>query len=381
MKKITILGSTGSIGTQTLDVIDQNIDDFTVCALTSNTNIDLLIEQTNKYAPEAICLSGFDKSEKLEAAIPKGTKVYYGSDGLHQICLDIACDVVLLSVVGIAGLLALESCVKNNIAVALANKEALVCGGRIIRDIFDKYNAKVYPVDSELSAIFQCLNNGFETKDIRRLILTASGGPFRRWDKSEIENATAQDALKHPNWNMGQKITIDCATMMNKGLEMMETRWLFDVEPEKIDVFVHEKSIVHSMVEYIDGSVLAQMGVTDMRQPIQYALGYPNRSDSPSGYLDFTQHDLSFYPPDKDKFPCLRLAISALNDNNTAVAVALNAANEIAVNRFLSDEFNMGHIATIVEKSMNKYSCEKVMDTKDIMELDGRVRKFAQTLI
>jgi len=276
--------------------------------------------------------------------------------------------------------LALESCVKHGITVALANKESLVCGGRVIRDIFDKHNAKVYPVDSELSAIFQCLNNGFDTQDIRRLILTASGGPFRRWEKDEIANATAADALKHPNWNMGDKITVDCATMMNKGLEMIETRWLFDVPPEKIDVLIHEKSIVHSMVEYIDGSVLAQMGVTDMREPILYALGYPKRGKCPSGFLDFTKADISFYPPCTEKFRCLNLAKSALNDTNTAVSVALNASDEIAVHRFLEGEFLLDKIPDIVEASLNEFSNERVNDTKDIMELNRRVRLFAKNL-
>jgi len=380
MKKVTILGSTGSIGTQTLNVIDQNTDHFEVAALSSHINVDLLVEQAHKYNPKAVCLSGNGKSDKLEAGLPAGVKVYYGHEGLHRMCIDIETDLVLISVVGIAGLHALESCVKHHIPVALANKESLVCGGRVIRDIFDAYDAKVYPVDSELSAIFQCLNNGFETQDIRRLILTASGGPFRRWEKEEIANATAADALKHPNWNMGDKITVDCATMMNKGLEMIETRWLFDVEPEKIDVLIHEKSIVHSMVEYIDGSVIAQMGVTDMREPILYALGYPKRGKCPSGFLDFTNAEISFYPPCQDKFRCLNLAIGALNDTNTAVSVALNASDEIAVNRFLKGEFLLHKIPDIVEESLNKFSNEHVSNTDDIMELDRRVRAFARKI-
>jgi len=380
MKKVTILGSTGSIGTQTLNIIDQNIEHYEVSALTSNINVDLLIEQTNKYLPQAVCLTGTNKSDKLEANIPAGTKVYYGSEGLHKISTEIETDIVLICVVGIAGLLTLESCIKHHIPVALANKESLVCGGRIIRDMIDKYKAVIYPVDSELSAIFQCLNNGFETQDIRRLILTASGGAFRHWDKEKIANATAADALKHPNWNMGDKITVDCATMMNKGLEMIETRWLFDVDPEKIDVLIHEKSIVHSMVEYIDGSVLAQMGVTDMREPILYALGYPKRGKCPSGFLDFANTEISFYPPDKEKFRCLNLAISALNDTNTAVSVALNASDEIAVNRFLKDEFLLDKIPDIVEESLNEFANEHVNDIKDIMELDRRVRLFSEKL-
>lgn len=381
MKKITILGSAGSIGTQALDIIEKNIDKFSVSALSTNKNIDKLIEQANKFKPKAVCLSGYEKSEKLESNIPEGTKVFYGKKGLHLISTQIECDIVLIAVVGIAGLLALEQCIKHDIQVALANKEALVCGGRIIRDLLDEKKAKLYPVDSELSAIFQCLNNGFETKDIRKLILTASGGPFRDWEQDEIEKATPKDALKHPNWHMGDKITIDCATMMNKGLEVMETRWLFDVDPEKIEILVHKESIVHSMIEYIDGSVLAQMGVTDMRQPIQYALGFPNRYETPAGYLDFTSFDFAFYPPCRKKFPCLNLALSAIKDDGGAAAVVLNAANEIAVYRFLHNEFLLGEIPIIIEKAMNRFAGEKIANTSDIMEIDRRVRDFTSDLI
>jgi len=238
----------------------------------------------------------------------------------------------------------------------------------------------LYPVDSELSAVSQCLNNGFDTDDIRRIILTASGGPFRNWDKKRIENATASDALKHPNWNMGSKITVDSATMMNKGLEVMETRWLFDVRPENIDILIHEKSIVHSMVEYIDGSVLAQLGVTDMRQPILYALGYPRRGKAPAGFLDFSKTEISFYPPDREKFPCLDLAFSALHDDGGASAVVLNAANEIAVYRFLNEEFLMGEIPKIVEKAMNRFANEKIANTSDIIDIDKEVRDFANKI-
>ena len=318
MKRVTILGATGSIGTQALDVISRNKEEFSVTALTAENNIDLLVEQANLYHPKAVAFTGSTKNEKLESSLPQGTKVFYGESGLKDICTDIETDIVLISVVGIAGLTALETCIKNGIQVALANKEALVCGGRVIRDLLNQKQAKLHPVDSELSAIFQCLNNGYETESVRRIILTASGGPFRQWKKNEIEQATVKDALNHPNWNMGAKVTVDSATLMNKGLETMETRWLFDVPPEKIDVIIHEKSIVHSMVEFTDGSIIAQMGVTDMRQPIQYALGYPKRYSAPAGFLDLTAQPLAFYPPDIDKFPCLKLALEALKDDGGA---------------------------------------------------------------
>ncbi len=380
MKRVTILGATGSIGTQALDVISRNKEEFRVTALTAENNIDLLVEQANLYHPKAVAFTGSIKNVKLESSLPQGTKVFYGEPGLKDICTDIETDIVLISVVGIAGLTALETCIKNGIQVALANKEALVCGGRVIRDLLNQKQAKLHPVDSELSAIFQCLNNGYETESVRRIILTASGGPFRQWKKNEIEQATVKDALNHPNWNMGAKVTVDSATLMNKGLETMETRWLFDVPPEKIDVIIHEKSIVHSMVEFTDGSIIAQMGVTDMRQPIQYALGYPKRYSAPAGFLDITAQPLAFYPPDIDKFPCLKLALEALKDDGGASAVVLNAANEIAVQRFLKEEFLLGGIARIVEKAMDKFTGMKINSVSEIIETDRQVRKYALNL-
>ena len=380
MKRITILGSTGSIGTQALDVVDKNKGKFSITGLTSDKNVDLLIEQANKYLPKAVVLTGTDKSDKLEAGIPQGTCVFYGKEGLTKICTEIETDMVLISVVGIAGLLALETCIKNDIQVALANKEALVCGGRVIRDLLDKKQAKIFPIDSELSAVFQCLNNGFDTNHIKRILLTASGGPFRNWEKERIESAGITDALNHPNWNMGAKVTVDSATMMNKGLETMETRWLFDVSPDKIDILIHEKSIVHSMVEYTDGSVIAQMGVTDMRQPIQYALAYPERYDAPAGFMDFTAHPLTFYPPDREKFPCLDLAYQALMDDGGASAVVLNAANEVAVNRFLNEEFLLGRIPALIEKAMGKFTGRRINNTNEIIDIDQQVRAYVNTL-
>ncbi len=380
MKKITILGSTGSIGQQTLDVIDRNKNEYRVSGLSCENNVDLLIAQANRYLPEAVCLSGAEHSDKLEANIPQNTQVFYGRSGLTRLATEISADTVLISVVGIAGLLALEACIKHDVRVALANKEALVCGGRVVRNLLDEKNAKLYPVDSELSAIFQCLNNGFETSDVHRLILTASGGPFRDWGKAEIENAAPEQALKHPNWNMGAKVTIDSATLMNKGLECMETRWLFDVPPEKIDVLVHEKSIVHSMVEYTDGSVLAQMGVTDMREPIQYALGFPRRFKAPAGFLDFTHLNLTFKKPKLENFPCLSLAFEALKDDGGSSAVVLNAANEVAVQRFMQGDFMLGGIPTMVEKAMNHFGGQRLENVQAILEIDQEVRAYTDTL-
>ncbi len=380
MKKITILGSTGSIGTQTLDVIDQNKNEYCVSGLSCENNVDLLIDQANQYKPEAVCLSGAEHSDKLEANIPENTRIFYGQQGLIELATQVPADTVLISVVGIAGLLALEACIKNDIRVALANKEALVCGGRVVRNLLNQKGAKLYPVDSELSAIFQCLRNGFDTESVNRLILTASGGPFRDWEKAEIEQATPEQALKHPNWNMGAKVTIDSATLMNKGLECMETRWLFDMPPEKIDVLVHEKSIVHSMVEYTDGSVMAQLGVTDMRQPIQYALGFPKRFGAPAGFLDFTSLNLTFKKPKAENFPCLGLAFEALKDDGGSSEVVLNAANEIAVSRFLKGDFLLGGIPKLVEKAMNHFGGQKLTDTGAIIGMDREVRAFALTL-
>jgi len=375
-RKIAVLGSTGSVGIQALEVIGRHPEKFEVTALTANRNKALLLEQAIQFKPKAIMLTGEEYDNSLVENAPPGVRVDFSKEGLKAACGIGEPDTVLISVVGIAGLPALVECLERGVRVALANKEALVCGGRIVRDMLDQSGTKIYPVDSELSAVFQCLNNGFETSGIQRIYLTASGGPFKDWEKKDIYYASPEQALNHPNWNMGEKITVDSATMMNKGLEAIETRWLFDIPAEKIDILVHPQSIVHSMVEYVDGAVLAQMGVTSMKQPIQYALGYPERMNTPCGYMDFkNMRTLSFEAPNGDKFPCIRLALEALKKEG-GMSVVLNAANEVAVEMFLNHRIPLGRIPELIESALERFDGARADAIQDIYSLDIEVRGF-----
>lgn len=365
MKKVAVLGSTGSVGQQTLAVIDK-LEGFAVHSLSAHSNISLFGEQIKKYNPSYACLTGSDTP-------PPG--VHSGEQSIMEACE--GADIVLLAIMGIAALPAFEYCLKHQIPIALANKEAMVCAGSISQDLMK--SCTIIPVDSELSAILQCLR-GNSRRELKRILLTASGGPFRLATAEQLECVTPEMALKHPNWKMGAKITVDCATMMNKGLEIIETRWLFDVPQEQIDVVVHPESIVHSMVEFRDNCIMAQLAVPDMSLPIAHALTYDTREQAVVPPLDlFGLKTLSFFPPDYDKFPCLALARAALNEGG-ATPLVLNSANECAVSHFLEGTLSFTGIAKLVECAMSKFCSTSLSSFSQIHEIDVEVRKFCSTV-
>ncbi len=373
MKKIAILGATGSIGRQALDIIGRFPDKFSVTALTAHSNGDELIGLAKKFGACYAGLTGSGGSIEFERNA--GIRTGFGLKALLESCTAGDPDIVLIAVVGIAGLPPLLECLDRGINVALANKESLVCGGHIVKQKLMASKAKIYPVDSELSALYQCLN-GNNTAGVRRVILTASGGPFFDWSNNDIQKATVEQALRHPNWRMGRKITVDCATYMNKGLEIIEAHWLFGLPPEKIDVVVHRQSIIHSMVEFDDGAVIAQLGPTDMRQPIQYSFGYPKRHESAVGYLDFAKiGKLTFDMPDADKFPCLKHAKDALAAGG-AMPLIMNAANEAAVELFLEKKISFGDIERLVRNAMEKFAHFKGNTLIEIFNTDTEVKNY-----
>lgn len=375
MKKIAILGATGSVGRQALDIIEKFPDRFRVTAMTAHHGSDELLALARKFGACYVGVTGCPGDAEFEKKVPKGIGVGFGIQGLLESCSAGDPDIVLIAVVGIAGLPPLIECLDRGINVALANKESLVCGGHIVKEKQKTSKAEIFPVDSELCAIYQCLG-GVDTTGLRRIILTASGGPFFDWSKEDIEKATVEQALRHPNWCMGRKITVDCATYMNKGLEIIESRWLFDVPPEKISVVVHRQSIIHSMIEYNDGAVIAQLGPTDMREPIQYAFGHPERLDSVVGHLDFTQiGNLTFHEPDMDKFPCLRHAIDAITEGGS-LPLIMNAANEAAVDLFLEKKITFGDIEKSVAFAMNKFAHLPGNSLIEIYTTDREVKEF-----
>ena len=351
-RRIAILGSTGSIGRQALDVIRQHRDLFEVELLTANNSSELLISQAIEFGPNSVVICNEEKyNEVADALQPHYIKVFAGMQSICDLVGSDTIDIVLTSMVGFSGLSSTIAAVKAGKTIALANKETLVAAGQIVMDLAAQHRARILPVDSEHSAIFQCLM-GSAGADIEKIHLTASGGPFRTWAKEDIAKATKAEALKHPNWSMGSKITIDSATMMNKGLEIIEARWLFGTEGNKIDVVVHPESIIHSMVEYADGSVIAQMGHPDMREAIQFAFSYPQRLTLDNKKLDFAQlGSLSFFAPDLDKFPALNLAYEALRQGGNMTCI-MNAANEAAVEAFLQDRIGFYQITDIVQECM-----------------------------
>ncbi len=379
MKKITILGSTGSIGTQSLDVIRKNRDRFKVEALTCGKNIALFRKQIAEFIPAiGVCIEK-DDSERLSAEFPN-TKFLWGSEGIDEAATS-ECDMVLNSLMGMRGLVPTYKAIGAGHDIALANKETLVSGGAVIMDAAVEKNVKILPVDSEHSAVFQCLE-GNGDKKIRRILLTCSGGPFRGYTRKKTENITPERALKHPNWSMGKKITIDSATLMNKGLEMIEAKWLFGVEMEEIEVLVHPQSIVHSAVEFSDSSVLAQLGVPDMRIPISVALAYPDRLDFPDLALDFFGEGrfMTFEKPDISVFRCLLLAVCASKLGGTYPA-AMNAANEILVQAFLDKRIGFLDIEGGVEKIMSMHNSIKNPTLEDIIEVDKITRLETERII
>lgn len=351
-RRLAILGSTGSIGRQALDVVRQHKDLFQVELLTANNSVDMLVAQAIEFDVNAVVICNESKYGQVKEALdPHDIKVFAGMDSVCDLVAGDNIDMVLTAMVGFSGLRSTVAAIKAGKAIALANKETLVAAGSIVMDMAKRYDVPILPVDSEHSAIFQCLQ-GSAGNAVERIHLTASGGPFRTWTKEQIEQATLAQALNHPNWSMGSKITIDSASMMNKGLEVIEAKWLFNVGPERINVVVHPESIIHSMVEFADGAVIAQMGHPDMREPIQYALGYPARLSLNNRKLDFAAlGSLTFQAPDLEKFPALGLAFESIRRGGN-VACAMNAANEVAVSAVLQERIRFCQIAQVVEKVM-----------------------------
>ena len=375
MKRIAILGSTGSIGVNALNVIREFKDLFSVFALTVNSKIDLLEKQILEFNPKVVVVKDKVKAEELRKRIGNKCEVLSGDEGLIKIASANDYEILLTALVGFAGLAPTIEGIKKRKRIALANKETLVVAGELIVELCKKYNTEIIPVDSEHSAIFQVLV-GENQKEINKLILTASGGPFREFSKNELMNVTVEQALKHPNWSMGSKITIDSATMMNKGLEVIEAHWLFHLPKEKIEVIVHPQSIIHSMVEFIDGSIKAQLSLPDMKLPIQYAFSYPQRLISKYEETNFAKlQNLSFYEPDLVKFECLKLAYDVMESGGTAPCI-LNAANEIAVERFLRKEIKFLEIADTIKLALDKIENHKSPNMETIFECDRQTREF-----
>lgn len=380
-KQIAILGSTGSIGTQALDVIAQHPKRFEVYAITANNNIDLLIEQAIKFSPEVVVVADNGRYEALKEALKAyPIKIWSGVDAISDVVQSDHIDVVLAAMVGFSGLNPTISALKAGKTVALANKETLVVAGEYIIDLAFKNGAPILPVDSEHSAIFQCLN-GEELNKIHKIWLTASGGPFRNFSMEKLKTVTKEQALNHPSWDMGEKITIDSSTLMNKGFEMIEAKWLFDIKPSQIEVIVHPQCIVHSMVEFADTSIISQMGLPDMRVPIQYALTYPERVGSDFKSTDFFKlSQLTFEKPDLNVFRNLTFAYQAIERGGNMPCI-LNAANEIAVEGFLQDKISYLAMSDLLEQSMQKVSFVESPSLSDYFETDAEARKIATELI
>lgn len=380
-KRIAILGSTGSIGTQALDVIEAYPEIFSVEVLTAQNNADLLIEQAVKFLPKVVVIGNESFYDKVSAALSSfPIKVYGGNSALVSVVESDEIDIVLTAMVGYAGLLPTIHAIKAGKNIALANKETLVVAGELITNLAKEYNVSIYPVDSEHSAIFQCLA-GEENNPIEKIILTASGGPFRGKDSAFLASVTKLQALKHPNWSMGAKITIDSATLMNKGLEVIEAKWLFDLSASQIDVIVHPQSIIHSMVQFEDGSIKAQMGLPDMKLPIQYALHYPYRLKSSFPRFDFTAYpSLTFEKPDLETFRNLAIAYQALEKRGNAACI-VNAANEIAVEAFLQDRIGFLEISDVIIESIAKIAYVENPTYLDYVNTNEATRRFALEMI
>ena len=382
MKNISILGSTGSIGTQTLDVISRNKNDYNVVGLTANKNISLLEKQIRMYKPlkAAIADKALFNSLKISVA-DTDTEILCGQEGINEIASDCKNDILVSSLVGIAGLEPTLCAIKSKSDIALANKETLVTAGEYMINAAKENNVKLLPVDSEHSAVFQCLIGNKNKTNINRIILTASGGPFFGKTQEELKSVTLEDALKHPNWSMGQKITVDSATMMNKGLEVIEARWLFDMPIDKIDVVVHRQSIIHSMVEYTDGAILAQMGEPDMRVPISVALNYPEREIAEIKPFDFIKNStLTFDEPDEETFKCLKLAKEALKIGGTMTAF-LNGANEMANELFRKGKIGFLEIADLVSYAMENAENTAGGSLEAILEADRNARELVRSRV
>lgn len=380
-KQIAILGSTGSIGTQALQVIDEHPDLFEAYCLTANNRVKELAEQARRYNPAAVVIANEDKYDELKSLLSDmpDIKVYAGKQAIDEIVEAGPIDMVLTAMVGFAGLSPTIHAIKAHKKICLANKETLVVAGELICELSKKYRAPIIPVDSEHSAIFQSLV-GEGDNEIEKILLTASGGPFRNFTKEQLATVTKADALKHPTWHMGAKITIDSATMMNKGFEVIEAKWLFGVPADKIQVLIHPQSIVHSAVQFVDGAVKAQLGVPDMRLPIQYALTYPDRIHLSEGRLDLFKQPLEFFEPDLDKFRCLALAFEAIKKGGNMPCI-VNAANEIVNRGFLEDKCGFMQMSDIIEKTMNRVSFSSTPDYDTYINTDAEARRVATELL
>ena len=382
MKRLTLLGATGSVGLRALDLVASFPEEFAVAGLAARgSNVDLIADLCRKYTPSAVARLDPDAVDRLAKALPAPRpELLAGPEGLVAIARDVDADIVLSALVGAAGLLPTMAGIQAGRAMALANKETLVMAGSLMTAAARQRAVPLLPVDSEHSAIFQCLA-GHNRSDVHRLLLTGSGGPFRETPSAALDTVSVDDALRHPTWKMGPKITIDSATMMNKGLEIIEARWLFDVAPEQVQVVLHPQSIVHSMVEYIDGSVIAQLGIADMGIPILYAFTYPERRPVPSARLDLTKvGPLTFFPPDPEKFPCLRLARAALEVGGVA-PVVLNAANEIAVAAFLDKRIRFTAIAELIERALSAQPAAPLTSIEQCVATDAEARRRVQALV
>ncbi|HIF18519.1 MAG TPA: 1-deoxy-D-xylulose-5-phosphate reductoisomerase [Cycloclasticus sp.] len=389
MRGVCILGATGSIGVSTLDVIRLNIKSYSVIALSANKNIDRLLEQCIEFKPAYAVVVDADLAEdfrkKIALTDAADTEVLSGFEALEYVAQLVETDVVVAAIVGAAGLMSTLAAAKAGKTLLLANKESLVISGDLLMSVVKENNATLLPLDSEHNALFQCMPSLYKTgqtaKGIRKIILTASGGPFLNMNLSDLKKVTVEQACNHPNWSMGQKISVDSATMMNKGLEVIEASYLFNLRADSIDVLVHPQSIIHSMVDYVDGSVLAQLGNPDMRTPIAHALSWPQRQDSGVSALNFiVNNQLSFEAPSYEKFPCLRLAFDALEAKGTAPAI-LNAANEIAVDAFLSNKIGFLEIATLIEKAINASTVRLADSIETILAVDRETRELTAQLL
>lgn len=380
-KGVAILGATGSIGTQALEVIRNNSDRFAVCVLTAYNNVELLIQQAHEFRPQTVVIGDQEKYLYLKESLAgTGIAVCCGLEALVEVVQHSEVDIVLTAMVGAVGLQPTIAAIRAGKDIALANKETLVVGGELVMELAREHQVRILPVDSEHSAIFQCLS-GEDNRSIEKIYLTASGGPFRGWARTQLEGVGVEKALQHPNWSMGAKITIDSASMMNKGLEVIEAKWLFNLDINQIDVVIHPQSIIHSMVQYQDGSVMAQMGLPDMKLPIQYALTYPDRIPTPFKRLDFSEYsNLTFQQPDRKVFRNLDLAYQALEQGGNMPCV-LNAANEIAVAAFLKEELGFLEMSDVIEETMAQVGFKPIQSVEECLETDRYSRLIASELI
>jgi 1-deoxy-D-xylulose-5-phosphate reductoisomerase len=382
MKRVTLLGGTGSIGLRTLELVSSFPEEFAIAGFAARgSNVELIADLCRKYSPQAVALLDPTAVDRLAALLPSPRpELLSGPGGLVTLTRDVDADIVLSALVGSAGLLPTMAAIQAGRPVALANKETLVMAGSLMTAAARRRNVPLLPVDSEHSAIFQCLC-GHNRADVHRILLTGSGGPFRELPRAAFADVTVKEALRHPTWKMGPKITIDSATLMNKGLEIIEARWLFDIAADRVQVVIHPQSIVHSMVEYVDGAVIAQLGVADMGVPILYALAYPERRPTPGARLDLARvGQLTFFEPDVDKFPCLRLARAALERGGSA-PVVLNAANEIAVAAFLEGRIGFTRIAELIERALDTVALTEPKVVDDCVVVDADTRRLVRGLI